>query len=213
MCEPISASTAVGIGATALSTGLSIADRVSSRSAAVDNRNNALSTALDYTIPSINQSLGQVYNSNSARSIQERDAAATQSFDILRGMAEAKGTATVAAGDAGVGGVSFANILSDFEMREGLAKSTIDYNYATKNQQVADDNLQAHSKAQSQINSVMNAAVNATPVPSATGMWAGIGADAIGSGLKIGDKLGLFDKKSKVDAATGSVISGTGETY
>ncbi|MBN9538318.1 MAG: hypothetical protein J0H77_16480 [Alphaproteobacteria bacterium] len=57
---------------------------------------------------------------------QERDAAAAESFDVLRGMAEAKGTATVAAGEAGVGGVSFANILSDFETRESLAMGKLD---------------------------------------------------------------------------------------
>lgn len=194
------------VGAQVLGTGLGIVDKMSSQAGAAANRSAAIDTALTQTIPSINESLAQVYNSNSARGNQERDAAATESFDILRSMAEAKGTAVVAAGEAGVGGVSFANILSDFETRESLAKGKLDYNYATKAQQIADDNLQAKTKAQAQINSTLNATVNATPVPSATSMWAGIGADIAGAGLKIADKQGLFDKGNKVDPATGTVI-------
>ncbi|TAJ89440.1 hypothetical protein [Reyranella sp.] len=137
---------------------------------------------------------------------QERDAAAAESFDIVRSMAEAKGTAVVAAGESGVGGVSFANILSDFETREGLARGKLDYNTLTKQQQIADDNAQARTRAQAGINSSINAAVNATPVPSETAMWAGIGADIAGAGLRIGDKAGWFDKANKVDPATGTVI-------
>jgi hypothetical protein len=196
----------VTLGATVLTTGLGIADKMSSQAGAAANRSAAINTALTETIPSINQSLAQVYNSNGARVNQERDAAATESFDILRGMAEAKGTATVAAGEAGVGGVSFANILSDFETRESLAMGKLDYNTVTKTQQIADDNLQAKTKAQAQINSTVNATVNATPVPSATSMWAGIGADIGLASLKIGDKAGWFDTKNKVDPATGTVI-------
>ncbi|MDP1964409.1 MAG: hypothetical protein Q8K93_19675 [Reyranella sp.] len=51
-----------------------------------------------------------------------------------------QGAATAAAGDVGVGGVSFANILSDFEVREGTAKGNIDYNVAAKTRQIADEN-------------------------------------------------------------------------
>jgi predicted metal-dependent peptidase len=198
--------TGVAIGAQVIGTGLSIVDRMSSRSTAVDNRGAVISTALNETIPSINQSLGQVYNSNQARTLQERDKAATEAFDVLRGMAEAKGTAVAAAGDAGVGGVSFANILSDFEMREGLSRGNTDYNYEAKAQQIQDENIAAQNKAKGQINSVLNQAVSSTPVPSATSMWAGIGGDVIGAGLKIGDRLGLFDKKAKIDPATGQTI-------
>lgn len=195
----------LSIGATVIGTGLSIMDRASKHTAAVSNRNDMLSSVLNETVPSINQSLAQgVYNSNAARTNQERDAATTQSFDILRGMAEAKSTATVAAAEAGVGGVSFANVLADFEMREGLAKANLDYNVTAKGQQIADESVAASKKAQAQINSAINAAVNATPVPSPTALWAGIGSDVVGAGLKIGDKLGVFDDKTKIDPATGT---------
>lgn len=198
----------VSMGVTAVSTGLSIMGKISGQADAAANRDRAMDSALSQTIPSINQSLAQVYNSNSARANQERDAAATESFDILRSMAEAKGTATVAAGEAGVGGVSFANILSDFETRESLAKGKLDYNVATKVQQIGDDNMQAKTRAQAQINSAINAAVNATPVPSTMSVLAGIGADVGGAGLKIADKIARPNKdedssSAKVDPATG----------
>lgn len=209
MCEPMSASTAIGLGMSAVSTGLSIADRVSKQGTAQGNRDAALYTALTKTIPSINESLGQTYNSNQARAIQERDKTASEAFDVTRQMAEAKGAATAAAGDAGVGGVSFANILSDFEMREGLYEGKANYNYTAKVQQIADDSAASEAKAKSQINSVLNGAIAATPVPSTTSMWAGIGGDVVGAGLRIGDRFGLFDSKAKVDPATGRTYGGT----
>lgn len=194
-------------GASVVGTGLSIMGRLSSASDASSNRAAALNTALNTTIPSINQSLGQIYNANSGREIQERDKAATEAFDINRQMADAKGAATAAAGDAGVGGVSFSNILSDFEMREGLAAGKRNYNYATKVQSIADENQAQQERARGTINQVINQAVASTPVPSPMSTYMGIGADVAGAGLKIADKYGLFDlSKDKVDPATGNTI-------
>lgn len=210
MCiDPV---TLLATGASAIGTGLSIMDRASTRGTAVSNRQAAINGVLNETIPSINQSLGQVYNSNNARTNQENDKQAVEKFDVLRGMTEAKGTATVAAGEAGVGGVSFANILSDFETREGMAKANIDYNAKTKMQQVADDSQAAQRKAQGAINSAVNAAVTGTPVPSETGMWAGMGADAIKGGLTIADRLDLFDTKKKIDPTTGRAYPTAGSS-
>lgn len=194
----------IGAGAAVIGTGLSIVDRISTNSAAGANRGAAVNTVLTETIPEINKSLAQVYNSNATRANQESDKAAVESFDILKGMAEAKSAAKAAAGDIGVGGVSFANVLSDFEMREGTAKGNIDYNYKTATRQIADDNEAAERKGKAQINSAINSAIAGTPVPSAMGMWAGIGADVVGAGIKIGDRFELFKPKS--DAKTGSVI-------
>lgn len=191
-------------GTAVVGMGLSIADKMSQRGGAIANRQAAINTALNETIPSINQSLAQSYNSNELRSNQEGDKAAVEKFDILRGMTEAKGAATAAAGDAGVGGVSFANILSDFETREGMAKGNIDYNLAGKQQQIADDNAANERKAQGAINTTINNAVVGTPVGSEIGMWAGVGAEAAKAGLTIGDKTNLFGKK--VDGATGVSI-------
>lgn len=195
----------IGAGAAVIGTGLSIVDRISSAGAAGSNRDAALRTVMTETVPEINKSLANVYNSNQARAIQESDAAATQSFDILRGMAEAKSTAKAAAGDIGVGGVSFANILSDFEMREGMTRANIDQNYRMTANQINEDNLAAQQKAKAQINTSINAAVQGNPVPSGAGLWAGIGADAVGGAIKIADRFELF-KKPTVDAKTGRTI-------
>ena len=182
---------AILAGSAAAGTGLQIIGAVSKNGEkqAQYNQGQAYVTQASTTI---NQQLGQVYNSNAARANQENDAAATQSFDIVRAMAGAKGTAVASAGDAGVGGVSFSNILSDFEMREGLARGTEDYNYAAKTRQIADENIQARNRALSQVQSVVN---SAPPPPSATSLWADIGSSAINGGLRIADAFGAFDKK------------------
>ena len=126
-----------------------------------------------------NRSLANTYNSIQTKMIQEGDKAATESFDVVRGLAEAKGKATAAAGEAGVEGVSFANILSDYEAREGRARANIDANYQMAVGQGINEMEGARDRAKAQI--------NATPIPSETGLYASIGADAIRAGLKIYD--------------------------
>lgn len=210
MCDP---ATGVMVGTSILSTGLTIADKMSQRGSAVGNRQAAIDGVLSQTIPSINQSLAQTYNSNAAKTNQEQDKAAVERFDILRGMAEAKGTATAAAGDAGVGGVSFSHILSDYETREGMAAGNLDYNVMSKTQQITDENEAQKRRAQGAINSAVNSAIQSTPVPSAGGMFAGIASDALKGGITIASQMGAFekgglfgkaaDKPTKIDPATG----------
>lgn len=196
------------VGTSVIGTTLTIADKMSQRGTAIDNRQAAIDGVLSQTIPSINQSLAQTFNSNAARTHQEQDKAAVEKFDILRGMAEAKGTATAAAGDAGVGGVSFSHILSDFETREGLAAGNIDYNVTSKTQQIADENEAQERRAQGAINSSVNQAISSTPVPSAGSTFAGIGADSLRGGLTIASQMGAFEKDGifgkKIDPATGA---------
>jgi hypothetical protein len=124
-----------------------------------------------------NRSLATTYNSLQTKMIQEGDAAATESFDVVRGLAEAKGKATAAAGEAGVEGVSFSNILSDFEAREGRARGNIDANYQMAVGQGTNEMEAARNRAKAQINS--------TPIPSEGGLYASIGADLFKGGLKI----------------------------
>jgi len=126
-----------------------------------------------------NIALANTYNANTTRAIQEGDKAATESFDVVRGLAEAKGKAAAAAGEAGVEGVSFANILSDHEAKLGRARANIDANYQMAAGQIQNDQEAARNRAKGQINSV--------PQSSETGLYAGIGADVIGAGLKIAD--------------------------
>lgn len=126
-----------------------------------------------------NRSLANTYNSIQTKMIQEGDKAATESFDVVRGLAEAKGKATSAAGEAGVEGVSFANILSDYEAREGRARANIDANYQMAVGQGINEMEGARDRAKAQI--------NATPIPSEAGLYASVGGDAIRAGLKIYD--------------------------
>lgn len=204
MCEPAT----IMAGTAVVGTALTIADKMSQRGTAVGNRQAAIDGVLNETIPSINESLAATYNSNASRTNQEEDKAAVEKFDILRGMAEAKGTATAVAGDAGVGGVSFSHVLSDFETREGLAFGNIDYNVTSKTQQISDENEAQNRRAQGAINSAVNQAISSTPVGSAESMWAGIGADAVKGGMTIAHQTGAFEKGGifgkKIDAKTGA---------
>ncbi|MGL1245518.1 virion core protein, T7 gp14 family, partial [Vibrio parahaemolyticus] len=77
------------------------------------------------------------------------------SFDVARQMAEVKGRANASAGEAGVGGVSFANLMSDYEAREGRARGNIDYNYATTQQDLTNQAEASRTKAQSIISSTV----------------------------------------------------------
>jgi hypothetical protein len=139
-----------------------------------------------------NVALANTYNANQTRAIQEGDKAATESFDVVRGLAEAKGKSLAAAGEAGVEGVSFANILSDLESREGRARGNIDANYQMAAGQIQNDNEAARNRAKGQINSVAR--------PSETGLYAGVGADLFGAGLKIADAFSTPKNKTKSGA-------------
>jgi hypothetical protein len=139
-----------------------------------------------------NIALANTYNANQTRAIQEGDKAATESFDVVRGLAEAKGKSVAAAGEAGVEGVSFANILNDLDAREGRARGNIDANHQMVQGQIQSDNEAARSRAKGQINSVAQ--------PSETGLYAGIGADLFGAGLKIADAFSTPKKKTKPGA-------------
>jgi hypothetical protein len=127
----------------------------------------------------VNRALAQSYNANSTRQHQEADRAQQDNFDVVRSMAEAKGKASAAAGEAGVGGVSFANIMSDFEMRTGNTVSKTNANYAMNDAQIQSEQYAAESRTK--------AAINSTPRPSELGMYAGMAADGAKAGLKIYD--------------------------
>jgi hypothetical protein len=185
MCNPalIAAGAAVG------QLGLSIVSATS--------KNAQTGSNYDQTEKNANISLAQSYNATSLKNNQEADKAATDSFDVARQMAEAKGRVNANAGEAGVGGVSFATVLSDIESKAGRAKGNIDYNYQSgvqQNQMEAENNR-----------SKTKALINSTPQPSSLGMWSEIGSSAIKSGLKIYDAFG--------DKGSGNQTGDTKHTY
>jgi len=161
----------VGIATSVASAGISAVGRMA--------QYNGTSNLYIQNAEAANIALANTYNANQSRAIQEGDKAATESFDVVRGLAEAKGKSVAAAGEAGVEGVSFANIMSDLEAREGRARGNIDANYQMTQGQIQNDSEAARSRAKGQINSVVQ--------PSTTGLYAGFGADLFGAGLKIAD--------------------------
>lgn len=184
MCHPAAAA-----AATAVSLGLQIAGTVA--------KNQQQGQTYVDTQANANRALAQNYNSDQLRANQEADKARSDSFDVARGMAEAKGRAVASAGEAGVGGVSFANIMSDLEMKEGRAKGNIDYNYRAGIQQINDEAEAQRSKTE--------AIIASTPKPSQLGLFAELGGAAAKTGLKIAD---IFDKSDGAERQTGYATYG-----
>lgn len=176
MCNPAIAP-ALTAAASVASLGISAVSAFSRQGAAQSN--------FDQTIANANRALAQNYNAIQARQNQEADRASSESFDVVRQMAEVKGRATASAGEAGIGGVSFANLVSDYEMKEGRARANIDYNYATTTQDLQAQAEASRAKAASIIAS--------TPRPDSFGLLADLAGSGIKAGLKIYD---AFDDRS-----------------
>lgn len=187
MCEPstimasVSAVTSLAIGtASALS------------------KNSQQQADLTSATENANRSLAQSYNATQLKNNQDADKAQSDSFDIVREMAQAKGKASANAGEAGVGGVSFANLMSDYEASTGRAKGNIDYNYASSVQQ---------NQSEAEVNRQKTVSViNNTPKPSQMGMVADIAGQGLKAGLKIYD---AFDKPADKPTPPVSRASGT----
>lgn len=184
----ISGSTIASIAAPLASAGLSMFSRVAANQ---QTQGLYIQNALNQ-----NRALAQNYNGMGLHQSEIADKAATDNFDVVRGMVVAKGKAVAAAGEAGVEGVSFANVLSDLEMRAGDATGKINYNYTAGIQTSQNEKEAARSRA--------DAAISGMPQANSLGLYAGIGADAVTGALKIyeaGAKGGLW---GGADKPTGS---------
>ena len=182
----ISGSTALGLGATAASTGLSMLSRSAMQS---QNQGLYIQNAANQ-----NRALAQNYNGLNLQQNTIADKTATANFDVIKGMAVAKGKAVAAAGESGVGGNSFGDVLSDLEMRGGSAEGTNDLNYQTGTQQVQSSKDAAYS------GTVAN--ITGQVLPSNTGLYLGLGADAFNGGLKIADLWGKANASPLVPTGT-----------
>ena len=188
---PVGAVTTAGLGGV-LGTGISASTLLGTAGALGSFGLSALGKTTQYQDQSAlyirnaenaNIALTHTYNANSSRMQQEQDKVRTDNFDVVKAMAEAKGKANASAGESGVGGVSFQNVMSNFEMKEGGVRGNNDANYAMTLGQISDENESARSRTK--------AVINSTPLPSETGMWAGIAADGAKAALKIYD---IWDK-------------------
>lgn len=174
-----SAMSALTAGATVANAGLSIMGALS--------KNQAAGANYAQTMYNSNVALGQSYNGIEMKQRQAADKAAIQSFDVLKAMAQAKSKANVAAGEAGVGGVSFANLLSDFEMKRSEAKAKTDANYASEVQAGEDEKRAVRARAEGVINS--------QPKANDVATVAEIGSAGVNAGLRIfdlGEKRGWW---------------------
>lgn len=162
MCDPVTATTAIS---TALQIGGSVLQFSQQADAAKENAKAA------------NKAAASAYAGTTLRQQQENAKAAQDKFDVNLQMEAAKATAATSAGESGVGGVSFANLLTDYESRAGRANAVTDANAQATVAALQSDKESTNAKTAAVINSV--------PAPSPLGLFADIGAQVAKGGLKI----------------------------
>lgn len=108
----------------------------------------------DANAKAANANLTNQYNQINKRKIQETNAAATEKEDIARQARKDRATATVAAGESGVSGLSVDALISDVYGQEATAKDRIDQNLDMSIGQLNANQESAKASAQSQINSM-----------------------------------------------------------
>ncbi|MFB2563650.1 hypothetical protein [Rhizobium sp. IMFF44] len=113
------------------------------------------------------------------RMLQEEEKASDEKADTLRQARAAKATATVAAGEAGVSGLSVAALLAEFDGRAAAANDRTDQNTEWTLTQLNNEMKGIRANAEDRINSVQRAA---TPSFFNTGLKiAGGGLDSYNS--------------------------------
>jgi hypothetical protein len=169
MCEPISLSTAL----TLASAGMSAAQGFMSASAQADAAN-AQNAAYTRNAELALAAHRDAQADRAVRTIEEQDAAAQNLFEAGRETSKRRATAAVSAGEAGVGGVSVENLLSEYDRAYG------EYETATRRQ--LDMNTSALTRSlegnrattQSRINSIQR-----RDGPSIAATLLSIGGDAL----------------------------------
>ncbi|GGD98165.1 virion core protein, T7 gp14 family [Rhizobium anhuiense] len=92
------------------------------------------------------------------RMLQEQEKAGAEKADNLKEAREAKATATVAAGEAGVSGLSVDALLAEFDGRAAQANDRVDQNTEWTLNQLNNEMKGIRSNAEDRINSVQRAA-------------------------------------------------------
>ncbi|KQV84348.1 hypothetical protein ASC90_02165 [Rhizobium sp. Root1220] len=110
------------------------------------------------------------------RMLQEQEKGAAEKIDTMREAREAKATATVGAGEAGVSGLSVDALLAEFDGRAAAANDRVDQNTDWTMNQLNNEMKGIRSNAEDRINSVQR---SATPSFFNTGLKiAGVGLDS-----------------------------------
>lgn len=123
------------------------------------------------------------YASINNKNLQEREAASAELFEKRIAGLKAKSTAITSAGEAGVTGLSVANLMQDVDAQMGRQAQAIQTNFEIKRQHNADELVATHHNAISRINSVRQAS---GPNPLAFALQG------------IGGALGAFSKSGAV---------------
>lgn len=121
-----------------------------------------------------NKAAATKYASQQNRALQERKAAGQEQEKLQTQGLKARSTAEVAAGQAGVTGLSVDALLADFYGQEGRHERTLDTNYQMQADYLRGELDATQSQAESRINSVQQA-----EGPS----FAGAAIRILGSGL------------------------------
>lgn len=118
------------------------------------------------------QSYSDSLNAIQRRQEQEQQASAENRLQNEREYDATKARATVAAGEAGVSGLSVNALLNDLAGQQAHRQGMIDTNLAWTTEQLQDEKTGARSTMQSRINSLQN--------PSGLGLALTIGGQALG---------------------------------
>lgn len=167
MCEPTTlALMQFGIGAASAVSGYQGAKQEAAQQNALFNKN---TTAAQIAT-------GQQYTQTQLRQIQDEEAAGADKMEMAREGRAARATATVAAGEAGVSGLSVNSILQEFYGREGQYNATTDKNTKWSRAQTDMTLKGIQAGGQDRINSVQRA--NKPSFFDAALRIAGAGVDA-----------------------------------
>ncbi len=127
----------------------------------------------------INKATVNSYTGLGLRQMQEQDAAAVEKFDVMVQQREAQGTAKVSAGESGVEGVSFSNLMSDYAARGGRARSRVEKNSEMAVQAVQQQKETAKLQGDAQLAAIQR--------PSKMNLFADVGIQLARGGMKIYD--------------------------
>lgn len=140
----------------AISAGLSIASAVAGFAGATEQAN-AQNAFYAQNARAAQSALATDYANLGLKSLQERKAASQQKFETNLDALKARSTARVAAGEAGVTGLSVDALIGDYFASEGRKVQAIDTNYDMTRNNILAEMDSAQANAQSRINSVQTA--------------------------------------------------------
>lgn len=97
------------------------------------------------------------YAANQNRALQERKAASQEQQNLQTDAMRARSTATVAAGEAGVTGLSVDALIADYYGQEGRYERTLSNNYQMQAEYLRSEQEVTRAQAEGRINSVQQA--------------------------------------------------------